>query len=162
MADLYSLAQHFRRWVCAVACLAGACAAFAQGGDLQFEPAPTALSCLVSQQPQRTKPEYPQPALTLARSAVVRVRLRFSAADKAPAVTVTYNNADASFADAVKAFVADYRLPCMDASARAIEAVQEFQFVSSGPAPVVFWNPPRDHASFFESMPDDCKAVVRG
>lgn len=153
--------HHFRRWACVFVCLAGASAAFAERGDLQFESPSSALRCLTSQLPQRAKPDYPPLALSLARSAVVRVRLRFDAADKEPSTTVTFNNADVSFAEAVKAFVTDYRLPCMEVSARAVEAVQEFQFVASGPAPVVFWNPPRNSASYFETMPSDCKAVVQ-
>lgn len=108
----------------------------ARAGELQLEPQPSALSCLTSTKPQDKAPAYPPAALAISATAVTRVRLRFTSADRGPAVDVTFNSGDESFAQAVRAHVGNYRLPCLGGSGVPVEAVQEFQFL----APAVRWN----------------------
>lgn len=135
----------------------GALAQAQQG--LQFDPPPSPLGCLVSNRSPADRPAYPEAARAAGQTAVTRVRLRFDAADQAPAVDVTYNNGDAGFAQAVREFVSAYRLPCHVAGAGTVEATQEFQFV----APTVYWHPVRSRETAAPARPvsAECLASVR-
>lgn len=113
----------------ALACLLSVllCDARAQSPDLDIEAPAQPLSCLMSIRPDRKLPDYP-PAVAPGTNAIVRVRLEFSAGDRSPVVEVVFNNGPEAFADAVRSFVADYRLPCLRPG-RSYKGVQEFQFV---------------------------------
>ena len=158
MPATHSLLHRLRRSACVFACLLGASGAFAQAGALRFEPAPTALDCLTTSLPPGAKPAYPAQALL--KDAVVRVRLSFSKADDAPTVAVTFNNGDEMFAQAVKDFVAAYRVPCLASGASAVEAVQEFQFLAKEASPVVFWNPPRPGSPQPDTALQECTQLT--
>lgn len=150
-----------RRLSCLVLGLGWVLAAQAQSGELQLEPRATALKCLTSAKPGVTKPVYPAELLAAKRAAVVRVQLHFAAADQDPRVEVVSNSGDDAFAQAVRAFVAMYRLPCLQASAEPISATQEFQFVPKTPAPIVFWSPARDDGSAASrAAEEECRKSV--
>ena len=131
--------------------------AVAEGVGLQFEPPPTALKCLASQRPEHKRPDYPATALASAKGAIVRVRLHFTAAEQGPRVDVAYNNGDEVFVQAVRAFVADYRLPCLAEAPGVVDAIQEFQFVIKAPDPVVYWNKPRDDLNGIDQLTPECE-----
>ncbi len=130
----------------------------AQG--LQFDPPASQLGCLTSTKPEYKRPEFPEVALKAAQIAVTRVRLRFVSADQAPVVDVTYNSGDETFALAVREFVATYRLPCMNPAGGAVEATQEFQFVSRGPEPLVVLAPPRSKGRTIGDLDAACLAPI--
>ena len=133
----------------------------AQGSALQFEPPSSPIVCLTSTQPQHRRPEFPEAGLKAAQIVVMRVRLRFVAADQAPLFEVTYTNGDESFAAAVREFVANYRLPCLSPSAGPVEATQEFQFVSRGLEPIVVLTALRPKARTINDLDAECLAPIR-
>lgn len=147
------------RWLVSLALLLGCLCAQAQG--LQFDQPPSQLGCLTSTQPQYKRPEFPEAALKAAQIAVTRILLRFVAADQAPVVEVTYNSGDESFARVVREFVANYRLPCLNAAAGAVEATQEFQFVSRGQEPLIVLNPPRSNDRTIAQLDAECLASIK-
>jgi len=99
--------------------------------------------------------------LKAAQIAVTRIRLRFISADQAPTVDITYNSGDESFARVVREFVVNYRLPCLSPAAGAVEATQEFQFVSRGPEPLVVFGPPRSRFRTITDLDAECLAPVK-
>ena len=147
------------RWLSSLA-LAGCCLG-AQSQGLQLDQPPSQLECLTSTQPQHKRPEFPEAALKAAQIAVTRIRLRFVSADQAPVVDVTYNSGDESFARVVREFVTNYRLPCLSATAGAVEATQEFQFVSRGLEPLVVFGPPRSRFRTISDLDAECLAPIR-
>ena len=84
----------------------------ANAGDFEIESPAAPLSCLTSVRPEIKTPAYPVGVLDCT-DAVVRVTLKFSSNDQAPAVDVSFNNAGPAFATAVRDHVANYRLPCL-------------------------------------------------
>lgn len=152
------MAVPLRKWLSGLAIGLGLVGLPAWAGELQFEPQPSPLSCLTSTKPQDKTPAYPQAALAKAATAVTRVRLRFTSADQGPAVDVTFNSGDESFAQAVRAYVGAYRLPCLGRSSAPVDADQEFQFI----APAVRWNYPPLGRTKWTSLADaECLAGIK-
>lgn len=91
------------------------------------EPETSPLRCLVG--PSAKRPSYPEGMAEQKTGGVFRVRLTFDRADEKPQVEWTYVSAGEPFQRAVLDWIAQYRLPCLDAAAGPVIAVQEFQFV---------------------------------
>jgi hypothetical protein len=66
------------------------------------------------------------------------VDMTFTAPDASPAVTLAYSNAGASQEAAVRAYVAQYRLPCLPAGAKPATLRQHFQYRPYGVSARVF------------------------
>jgi TonB family protein len=119
------------------------------GGDgaPRFEAPPAALGCLLPRAPELQAPAYPADALAQQQSAVVRVKLTFTAPDQPPAFDVVRNSGSSAFADAVRERVLAYRVPCLAANAVPLVVSQEFQFVVKHARAPVFWGPVRSDGS---------------
>lgn len=70
---------------------------------------------------------------------LLRLKLRFVAADQPPQIEVLLNRVDPDMALLAKRYVEGYRLPCLHAKDHPIEAVQEFSFHRWGTEPPVQW-----------------------
>ncbi len=88
------------------------------------------------------KSAYPVGVLA-GTEAVVRVSLKFSSNDQAPAADVSFNNAGPAFAAVVLNHVVNYRLPCLPPGGN-FAGVQEFQFVMKNSVPRIFQSVPRN------------------
>ncbi|QPF75925.1 hypothetical protein G8A07_25410 [Roseateles sp. DAIF2] len=96
------------------------------------------LACL--QRPQ-APPDYPEFDKKALRDGTLRVRLSFTAADKAPAVQLLFRAGSERIVESVERHVAAYRLPCLPAGQR-VDVVQEFNFAARG-GDAVHWSAPR-------------------
>ncbi|WP_431264110.1 hypothetical protein ACQ859_00270 [Roseateles chitinivorans] len=125
------------------ALLAGG-SAHAQQNDISLlpeDPATSPLRCL--QQPAAPI-EYPAESRRLELGGTVRVGLSFGAADRAPDVEVLARFADERIVNAVRAYVAAYRLPCHVAGQAPLRAVQTFIFRPHELRPVTWSLPVSD------------------
>jgi len=116
----------------------------AAGQKVTLEPS-AAVRCLTPTAEQRGTPEYPFDAWKREEKGRVTVELSFTTVDKRPAVKVLASEGDGdsrdSFVDAVRAHVAHYRVPCLNAAtALPVQLRLEFVFLprerlvqSSGP-----------------------------
>lgn len=129
----------------------------ASAGDFEIESPAAPLSCLTSVRPEVKTPAYPVGVLD-GTNAVVRVKLKFSSSDQAPAVDVSFNNAGPAFVAAVRDHVLNYRLPCLPPG-NIFAGVQEFQFVVKKSLSRVLQSAPRD-ADGGLTFPSDCLAGI--
>lgn len=113
--------------------LLAAGSAMAQPAALQTS---AALECMTPPAAQRGAPEYPFLAFKKQLSGQVKVRLKFTGQDIAPAVTVLANDGDDSFVDAVRAHVRNLRVPCLAANAEPVELDFSYVFRPDEPEPV--------------------------
>lgn len=127
----------------------------ASAGDFEIESPEAPLSCLTSVRPESKAPAYPVGVLA-GTEAVVRVKLKFSSPDEAPAVELSFNNAGPSFATAVRDHVLNYRLPCL-LPGSSFAGVQEFQFVVKNSVPRILQSAPRDAGGEL-IYPPECQA----
>lgn len=97
-------------------------------GDLSLVPPPSAVECLTRVPGSAEKPVYPPDELKMKAFAKLRVQLTFEGQDTAPRIKILENSAASEFADSVKAFATQYRLPCMKADAAPLVASQEYAF----------------------------------
>jgi len=111
---------------------------------LQVEAGPSPLACLTVG--ADAPPVYPGHERTRKREGLVRVRLRFEAADAPPAVEVMHEMGGPAFSDAVRRRLSAYRLPCLQPGAAPVVAIQEFQFIPGDGRPV-YWTKARSEAS---------------
>lgn len=86
-----------------------------------------AVQCLTPPAAQRGAPDYPFEAYKQGLNGRVQVRLRFTGADLAPAVTVLVQDGDDSFVDAVRAHVRGLRVPCLQ-GADPVDLLFDFVF----------------------------------
>lgn len=111
---------------------------------LQVEPGPSPLDCLTVG--ADAPPVYPGYERARKREGLVRVRLRFDAADAPPAVEVMHEMGGQAFSDAVRQRLSAYRLPCLQPGVAPVVAIQEFQFIPGDGRPV-YWTKARIEAS---------------
>jgi hypothetical protein len=129
--------QAVLKGVAALAVLAAAGAAFAQTTVV----APTAAQrCLTRGEVTLGAPTYPQQAFERRDAGRVAVELDFDRPDAAPRMRVTSSDGGQVFEDAVHAFVAAYRVPCLEAGQR-VQLLQEFVFRPSDGRRVVSTQP---------------------
>ncbi len=74
-------------------------------------------------------PAFPPEELEARSSGFYRIKLSFTAQDKAPEMQVIFRAGSARHEAAVEGFVRSYRLPCLKPGER-LEAVQEFKFTA--------------------------------
>ena len=106
--------------------------------ELQVQLPASALECLQTHATDGGTPAYPSNELTMKASAAVRVQLTFRSPESAPKVKVVSNTGSDVFADAVEAFVENYRLPCLANHDNPVVATQEFVFQPGDGRKVVF------------------------
>lgn len=146
------------------AALTGCCAlwslnAAAVDSDFNVEVDAAPLNCLTSIQPSIKGPAYPSDQLA-GTSAVVRVHLGFSSKDAAPQVQIRFNNGTPAFAESVRLFVQNYRVPCLPPG-RRFDGVQEFQFViKPSAAPQILQGVPQT-ATRWADLPAECLEGIR-
>ncbi len=119
-----------RTWLIAslwVVLIAFSQAAMAQG-ELEVQAPVSALECLKANTGAQQQPVYPVDELKLKSTAIVQVELTFRAADSKPKIKFLRNTGTDAFADAVTAFVENYRLPCFVAGGAPVVARQTFNF----------------------------------
>lgn len=107
--------------------LAGLCAPATAATALLPDPAAAqALSCL---QHREKPPRFPPDTGHRDRDrGLMRVQLTFTAPDQPPKIEVLANIASEAMQDEAYAYLASYRLPCMERGQAAVVAVQEFRF----------------------------------
>lgn len=115
--------------------------------QVTLEPS-AAVACMTPAEGERGVPEYPFIAYKDGRKGRVKVVLSFTSPDTRPAVEITEQEGDDSFADAVKAHVRQLRVPCHDGGARPVQLVFEFVFRP-------------DDREVFGSGPTDADATAR-
>lgn len=113
----------------ALTLLTGAGTAAAQASQDVSPPSPAqSLSCLTRPE---APPEFPKRSKYDRTGAFARVQLRFTAPDQGPEMALLSNTMRDDQLDAVRRHVAQYRLPCLQASDGAVQAVQEFKWNNS-------------------------------
>jgi len=90
----------------------------------------TQLACLTRQE-GGAKPDYPASALRRGSEGNVFLRMRFTAPDQAPQVTVHATVQDAALRREVADFVAGYRLPCLKDAALDVDFLFKFKIMGS-------------------------------
>jgi hypothetical protein len=100
-------------------------AGLAQAQAIEDRTAHQRFACL-----QRERELEPLAAKTpeLHNAGVLRLQLKFVAADKPPRVEVLHSQGDADMERIAKRYVEGYRLPCLHAKDHPVEVVQEFSF----------------------------------
>ena len=123
----------------AIAVLVAACGAAHAAGDLS--PAPSAAErCLAPSDPAHATAVYPPDMLEIKRDGRVDARFTFSAADRAPDVSIVHASGPA-FEDAVRDYAKGLRVPCMAAGAAPVTISQGFDFVPNDGRKVAFTAP---------------------
>lgn len=146
-----------RRWLRAAAL--GCCgwpAAFAQA-QMPEQLAALEPQCLVSTRPKLPRPEYPT-WISPRTDALVRVELTFTGPDAAPAMRVLSNNGVEAFAQAVRGFVAYYRMPCLKPEQTVLRS-QTFEFTTGRYQPKMLQSQSSDAG--LDGLPLACSAGVR-
>lgn len=149
-----------RRWLRAAAlgCAGlGAALAQAQVNGQPETPATPEAPCLVSTRPQLARPEYPT-WISPRTEAVVRVELIFNGPDAAPSMTLVANTGVEAFAQAVRDFVAYYRMRCLKPD-QTLQAQQTYQFTLGRYPPKLLQSQPPEAG--INSLPLDCSAGIR-
>ncbi|WP_295639430.1 hypothetical protein [uncultured Methylibium sp.] len=75
------------------------------------------------------RPEYPYRALRDGVQGTVLARMTFAGPDAAPQTEIVFDGGSAALANAVKAYVRGYRLPCLEAIRAPVTATQQFTFL---------------------------------
>lgn len=121
---------------------------FAQASDVQLAPSP-AVTCLTPAAAERGEPEYPFAPWKRGEGGEVQVELIFTGATLAPKVKVLKRQGDEELVSAVKAHVARFRVPCIEARDVPVRLRQTYVFV-----------PDKRRISW--SAPDDLADAARG
>jgi len=109
-----------------VAVILGICALCAEAQTETHPPsAAQSLSCLVK---SADPPSFPKRNEVDKGFGAMRVLLKFTTADAAPAVEVLFNTARQDMQDTVYRYLRGYRLPCLTPKDGVVTAVQEFSF----------------------------------
>lgn len=146
-----------RRWLrAAVLGCAGLGATLAQA-QVPEQPATPEPPCLVSSRPKLARPEYPA-WISPRTEAVVRVELTFVGPDAGPSVKLVSNTGVEAFAQAVRDFVAYYRMPCLKPD-ETLQGAQTYQF-SMGRHPPKLLQAQSPEAGI-DSLPLGCSASIR-
>lgn len=120
-----SLGAALRQMLAAALAVAGVAAASAQTlAALPDADEVAALNCLTT-----SGPALRWDAATAGRQGLIRVAMRFTQPDTAPAVAMVSNTLGTAAEALVQARVAGYRMPCLSAAlgAQGVELVQEFR-----------------------------------
>ncbi len=88
------------------------------------------LACM-RREGKSSLPEYPRSALEAGSQGRVYASLRFVAADLPPEVTLLSEPRDRRLGKAVREFVQDFRLPCLEAG-KSLDAKYFFRFILEG------------------------------
>jgi hypothetical protein len=99
------------------------------------------LACLVK--PAKA-PQYPDRDKRLGNAGAMRVLLKFSKPDAAPAVELLFSSALQEMQEEVQRYLAGYRLPCLTAEDGTVTAVQEFSFSNVDRDPTSLDRPRRE------------------
>ncbi|WP_457333216.1 hypothetical protein [Rhizobacter sp. P5_C2] len=129
-------------------------AASAAPEGFMVQPDTAALKCLTPAPADRKPIAYPDDARRLQSGGFVRVNLEFRHPDKPPRTTLVNHAGMKSFNDAVEAYVAAYRLPCLREESGTVTATQDFEFTLDDGQPVA-WHPLRQVPLDIES--DNCR-----
>lgn len=97
--------------------------------------------------------EYPGQYWHDRGSGFMRLRLHFEKPDAAPRVEVLSNTAREDMQDRVYRYVADYRLPCLQAADGTVSAVQEFSFSNTAMEELPVPEAPQRRHSFCIVLP---------
>lgn len=122
-------------------CLLLAIPAWAQ--DVTLE-ASAAQRCLTPVPEHRGTPTYPAAALNRGEAGRVKAALVFEGPDSPPTLQVLEQEGDSSFLNAVKAHVAEFRVPCLGRREAPAGLLIDFHFVPDRRA--VVWSSPLDAA----------------
>jgi hypothetical protein len=129
--------MNVRRWLLAWLLLAATGGAFAQELDVTPAPASTCLKPL-----ERAEPEYPFEEFKRGATGRVSAEFRFVLPDRGPDVSIISDEGGHAFVGAVRAYAAQLRAPCHDASGKA--ARLRFDFVFQPDERKVAWAAPQD------------------
>lgn len=77
-------------------------------------------------------PDYPRSRIDATANGVVFARYTFTAPDAAPAVEVLFDGSGGRFAETVKRYAANLRVPCMAPGDAKFSVVQNFRFTMTG------------------------------
>lgn len=88
---------------------------------------------------QREKALEPLPEKTVdnRNNGLLRFKLRFEHAEKAPKIELLFGNADSDMERIARRYLSGYRVPCLHQGDHPIEVVQEFSFSRWGSEPAV-------------------------
>jgi hypothetical protein len=112
-----------------------ACSATAASGTTDVSPPSPAQSLSCLQRPEQS-PKFPERGNYDRASGFARVKLQFTAPDKAPNVQLLANSLREDMLDVVTRYLDRYRLPCLQPTDGTVSAVQEFEFSNSQKAPL--------------------------
>ena len=121
-----------RRWMALLLLWALCAAANAQLVDTTPPSEAQRLACLV----RPASPEYPARDKYDDVPGFMRVQLRFSKPDEAPAIEVLANTARQNMQDVAFRYLRGMRLPCLQPADGTVQAVQEFDFRNSPVEPL--------------------------
>ena len=103
--------------------------------EVIVEPVVSTLQCL--QSPSRAALDQSGEVTKVGEGGVLRLRLSFLDPDAPPKVDVFFDTVGSDVRERVLAYVAAYRLPCMDPAKGKVIAIQEFAFRQSDARQVV-------------------------
>jgi hypothetical protein len=122
-------------------------------------PPSSAEACLAPALTDRVKPDYPPAMLAIKRGARVHARFTFSGPDRAPSVEV--NDTPHEFAEAVREYAKQLRVPCMVADDAPVTLRQDFDFVPNEGRKVAL-TLPVDETAAARSSSDRCGVHLTG
>lgn len=109
--------------------------AMAASGTTDVSPPSPAQSLSCLQRPEQP-PKFPERGNYDRTGGFARVKLQFTAPDKAPDVQLLANSLREDMLDVVTRHLGRYRLPCLQPADGTVSAVQEFEFSNSQKAPL--------------------------
>jgi hypothetical protein len=133
-----------RRSAIATCMLAGSLTAGANDFEVVSEEAKIA-ACLSPSPDRATRLEYPPQSFASKAGGTVKVEMLFVAPDQPPELTVDDDNVVRELSDAVRAHVAQFRLPCL-APGASLRLKQEYVFTPNDGRKVI-WSQPRGAAA---------------
>jgi hypothetical protein len=130
----------------------------AQAPEVQLAPS-RLVECLTPPAAQRGQPEYPPELNKAGEGGRVLLELVFNGANQAPEVKVLEPQVEGGLTRAVKAHVADFRIPCATAADLPVRLRQEYVFRAGSP---VLWTTPTDEAAASRARVLKCMAANDG
>ncbi|MBA4176707.1 MAG: hypothetical protein C0505_09115 [Leptothrix sp. (in: Bacteria)] len=130
----------------------------AQAPDVQLAPS-RLVECLTPPAALRGQPEYPTALDKRGEGGRVLVEMVFTGVDRRPEVNVLENQGDESLAQAVKAHVTAFRMPCAEAADLPVRLRQNYIFKPGSP---VLWTTPTDEAAASRARVLKCMAANDG
>ncbi|MES2298698.1 MAG: hypothetical protein V4582_16765 [Pseudomonadota bacterium] len=151
----------FARWLAVLAAVASLSQAPAQADESALAQSP-ALACLTRAASAPTAPAYPPERYARKDGAEIHVSLRFSGADREPAIRVDDADASTDFTEAIREFARHYRIPCMASGDPAVTLRQAYVFIPNDGRKVVLPSELVDDADVARREQLKCVTNVHG